>query len=602
MRSRKGYVVNDSELKELCFQCSVCDNKILLVQYGSLPLKCPKCGTDLQSKLKDKKPVIPRLGEKASSLDGSEMVFVPKGPFIMGSNLRDIEKAYNSAKSKYSDVLWVWFERELPHHEMNIPGFWIDVVPVTCAQYDRFCSMTGYTKPKYWLNGKIPEGQAEFPVVEVSWEDAISYCLWAGKRLPYESEWEKASRGANGRIWPWGDQYRKGCGNIDNIAQGIQPVGSYPDGASPYGCLDMAGNVFEWTKDICVPYPGYLETDELRRIRAKMSSNDFERITVFGDGVSSKEVKPFQFFNTVARGGAYGSCAEFCRSAFRLDFNHSGSNSLGFRCVLGEETYYKMPNLGKEGRYDEVLQLVEAALILSPNYPTALHNACTALGGLGRPNQAIPIYQKLVALWPTDHDSWNQLGIFQFKVGETLAAINSYDAALSHDPSKIDYWFNKGLAVYKLTKSVPMSNLVGLAMIAAESAGCFELAQRLGADDDQLKSCLGTSNRQEEAVVKYMQSILDQNEFARLQGQLGFARSFPLIQLIWLVINKYYPDRDFTYSDLNTRGFTATDVSTGLTYLKDWDCVEGVALRTFHVKSKDDISTYEPWRIMLHLQ
>jgi len=193
-----------------------------------------------------------------------------------------------------------------------------------------------------------------------------------GKRPPYESEWEKAARGTDGRIWPWGNEYREGCGNIDHgLAAGTQPVGSFPQGVSPYGCLDMAGNVFQWTRDICVQYPGYEETDELRKIRQeKAQERGFERVVVFKDGASVKETRPFQFFGGVTRGGAWASCAEYCRCAFRLEAAPS-SSSVGFRCVLGEDPCDQSRDLGQQGKHEESLTAAERSLSLSPNYPTA---------------------------------------------------------------------------------------------------------------------------------------------------------------------------------------------------------------------------------------
>jgi formylglycine-generating enzyme required for sulfatase activity len=582
-----------------------CEQKIILLPgYGKIPLKCPECGTDLQGAPElqpGAEPGILNGRERALSLDGSEMVYVPEGPFIMGSDIQEVEQAYNSAASKYMDLLWVWFERELPRRQMTLPGFWMDITPITCTQYQRFCQATGHRSPEYWQKGDIPEGQAQHPVVGIAWEDAIAYCLWAGKRLPYESEWEKAARGTDGRSWPWGNQYLDDCGNIDNLAKGIQPVGSHPKGQSPYGCLDMAGNVFEWTKDICVPYPGYLETEELAKMRTdRMSSPAYKKTTfvhVFRDGVSIQETQPFQFFKTVVRGGAYGSCAEFCRCAFRLEMEEQGSGSVGFRCVLGEETYTKNSALGQAGRFEESLALAEQSLSLSPNYPTALYNAGFAHSRLGRYPDAIARFQQLVDVWPIDHATWNQLGICQSLQGQHQKAIPYHDAAIFHHPGEADYWYNKGMAVYALAKSIPRENLTGIAMLAAEAAGCFERAHRLGAEDDELKNNLAVANRQEQVIVEYLRGRLESGAAARVLAQLGFARAFPLIQHVWAVVRKYYPKQKFTYPDLQGRGFATTEASTGLTYLKDWGCIEVPERETFLViAAAQDISKYEPWR------
>jgi formylglycine-generating enzyme required for sulfatase activity len=133
-------------------------------------------------------------------------------------------------------------------------SFYIDRTEVTNEQYKKFLDDTGY-KPKWpenflkhWRKGTYARGRATHPVVCVSFEDAEAYATWAGKRLPTEEEWQMAAQGPDGRRWPWGNQYSSVKANFDS--EGTMPVGSYPQGASPYGCLDMAGNVWEWTAPV----------------------------------------------------------------------------------------------------------------------------------------------------------------------------------------------------------------------------------------------------------------------------------------------------------------------------------------------------------------
>src|SRR5574341_82703 len=149
--------------------------------------------------------------------DGRAMVSVPAGEFLSGP---DREKASTGA-------------------------FYIDRFPVTNAEYKKFVEATGHEDPAHWRRGTWPEGKADHPVVQVTWESANAYAQWAGKRLPTELEWEKAARGIDGRLWPWGSAFDPGKCNTSS--DWTTSVGKYsPAGDSPYGCADMAGNVWEW--------------------------------------------------------------------------------------------------------------------------------------------------------------------------------------------------------------------------------------------------------------------------------------------------------------------------------------------------------------------
>ncbi len=132
--------------------------------------------------------------------------------------------------------------------ERELPGFWIDKTPVTNAKYARFVKATGHDPPSHW-RGKTPyEEIADHPVVHVSWHDATAYAEWAGKRLPTEEEWEKAARSTDGREYPWGDWAGGRCNTKETDIRGTTPVGQYSlYGNSSYNCVDMAGNVWEWT-------------------------------------------------------------------------------------------------------------------------------------------------------------------------------------------------------------------------------------------------------------------------------------------------------------------------------------------------------------------
>jgi formylglycine-generating enzyme required for sulfatase activity len=155
------------------------------------------------------------------------MVWVPPGPFIMG------------AEDEKGGTRVVRLEQ----------GFFVARTPVTNAEYARFVAVTGHKPPEHW-KGKIPPDELrDHPVVYVSWHDAVAYAEWAGVRLLTEQEWEKAARGIDGRIYPWGDEFDPArCNTNESDIGTTTPVGRYsPDGDSPCGCADMAGNVWEWT-------------------------------------------------------------------------------------------------------------------------------------------------------------------------------------------------------------------------------------------------------------------------------------------------------------------------------------------------------------------
>jgi len=225
----------------------------------------------------------------------AEMITIPAGDFLMGSKPDD---PYAGPK-------------EFPQHRVYVDTFQIGKYQVTRGQYRKFISAGGYSDPRYWspegwewkngetvaytvMHGKVdrvvrpnperprteplywePEqdwGTGKFtqtdehPVVGVTYYEAEAYCRWAGGRLPAEAEWEKAARwtGTHPNIWPWGDTWDpEKCNNFEdhNPAGGgyrklqTSPVGAYPEGASPYGCMDMVGNAYEWVSDWAVSYP-----------------------------------------------------------------------------------------------------------------------------------------------------------------------------------------------------------------------------------------------------------------------------------------------------------------------------------------------------------
>jgi formylglycine-generating enzyme required for sulfatase activity len=233
------------------------------------------------------------------------MVTVPAGEFWMGTDRRRLERA---------GVEWRdWMEDELPYHQVYLPEYEIGRYPVTNAQYEVFLQDTGREALYRW-DGCV--ARRDHPVQYVRWRDVVAYCQWLSERtglayrLPSEAEWEKAARGTDGRLWPWGDTRptERLCNFEDNVGD-TTPVGRYsPAGDSPYGCADMAGNVGEWTRSEVRPY--------LYR------GNDGREAT--GGGAPR-----------VLRGGSFADAAGVCRCAYRFrsdPFDRYGSN--GFRVVL----------------------------------------------------------------------------------------------------------------------------------------------------------------------------------------------------------------------------------------------------------------------------
>ena len=175
-----------------------------------------------------------------------EMVLVPAGKFTM-----HVEYRWREGLTLDSLVSDEHGTRYRMTEEVYLPEYYIDRTEVTNEQYKRFLDESGYVPDrsenflKHWRNGNYPKGKGKHPVVWVSLEDAKAYARWAGKRLPIEAEWQKAAQGDDGRAWPWGNLYDPDRANMDS--DGTKPAGSFPHGASPYGCLDMCGNIWEWT-------------------------------------------------------------------------------------------------------------------------------------------------------------------------------------------------------------------------------------------------------------------------------------------------------------------------------------------------------------------
>lgn len=202
------------------------------------------------------------------------MVPVPAGSFLMGTDPEEAELL--AARYGHHPS---WLSGETPRRRIDLPVFWIDRHPVTNADYARFISATGRRPPPHWNGNQPPDRLLSHPVTLVDHAEATAYARWLGKRLPTEAEWEKAARGTDGRQYPWGNAFDPEACHFDRggtpvdtpsavphhlqeevgratrgAPAGTCPVGAHPRGASPYGVLDLIGNVAEWCADS--PGPG----------------------------------------------------------------------------------------------------------------------------------------------------------------------------------------------------------------------------------------------------------------------------------------------------------------------------------------------------------
>ncbi len=236
-----------------------------------------------------------KAGDTATGPDGGVYVWVPAGEFDMGSIDGDKDE-------------------QPPHHVRITKGFWLGKCTVTNAQYQRYCQETGKEFPKDSDQGD------NHPVVLVSWDDAAAYCKHYGLALPTEAQWEYAARGHESRRYPWGNDWDpKKCCNRDNQGPGGKtfPVGSFPEGASWCGALDMAGNVWQWCKD----YYG-------SKYYASSPVDD-------PPGPDTGESFPGRGLYWILRGGSWDSGASICRCSVR---GYSGPSDIsygdirGFRC------------------------------------------------------------------------------------------------------------------------------------------------------------------------------------------------------------------------------------------------------------------------------
>ncbi len=306
--------------------------------------------------------------------DGAPIVRIPAGPFLMGSTQEHIEDAVKECGPLCK---LEWMKREWPQHEVQLDAYYIDQYEVTNARYLEFVNATGHRVPvqevrkkpppeeletrdglqqlrvpdamklddddlvfnlNVWEGDHVPDAAQDLPVVLVSWDDALAYCEWAGRRLPTEAEWEKAARGDDARLYPWGNEWDRNRSNNGSyqadreltrlewwqrwwLREGIvrrekegvaalqTTVGNFESGVSPYGVYDMAGNVWEWGRE-------WFAEDAYMQFQTK------------------NPVGPPNGMHKVARGGSYMDPRNRLRATARIKVEPTGRRpNIGFRCA-----------------------------------------------------------------------------------------------------------------------------------------------------------------------------------------------------------------------------------------------------------------------------
>ncbi len=292
--------------------------------------------------------LLSSCGDNRSVEIPPDMVLIPAGEFIMGSNRVDTEgkqEEFGFQKPMYLD--------EHPQHKRLLDAFLIDRYEVTNLAYKKFVRVTKIREPQLWVQGgynvsseklrgfsvetlrrvaveyfhldrdttgmsqealasaleTLQQEQDQLPIAGINWYDAASYCKWNGRRLPTEAEWEKAARGPSGNIYPWGDEWDAKNANIGDGENILAAVGSYPKDRSSYGVYDLGGNVSEWVNDWYEPYPG-----------SHYESLLFGGITktIKGGGAGVGHYALSYFFRPARRGATDSSTA---------------STDVGFRCA-----------------------------------------------------------------------------------------------------------------------------------------------------------------------------------------------------------------------------------------------------------------------------
>lgn len=252
-------------------------------------------------------------------------VRIPASEFTMGSNRSRDPGAHDD---------------EMPAQRLLVSDYFIMRYPVTNAQYARFMQETGHRTPLFRADGLYPVEKADHPVVGVSYYDAIAFCAWAADatglpvRLPTEPEWEKAGRGPEACVYPWGNEWQKGfCNTSEEKLNGTSAVGGYsPRGDSPYGVAEMGGNVQEWCSSLYGPYP-YDPADGREAHVYDLHNRDLLPKLLETGCTSMPESNEASIGKSVLRGGSWREAKFQARCAYRSwAAPMHRSDDTGFRC------------------------------------------------------------------------------------------------------------------------------------------------------------------------------------------------------------------------------------------------------------------------------
>jgi formylglycine-generating enzyme required for sulfatase activity len=292
-----------------------------------VPLARPRTARDWWAGLSPATTSAPARGVLALRPPPEGRVRVVGGTFRMGSTTLDLRRALSLCQREVrsnlcdEDFITRPLRAELVQHDVTVFTFDLDRTEVTVRAYRR-CVEAGVCAPPGFPPGDPRFDRAELPVTTVRWEDAVAFCGWSGGRLPTEAEWEYAARGTEGREFPWGDFYNAHLCNHGSFAQdetdatdgfvGLAPVGSFPDGATPLGILDMAGNVSEWVWDLW-----------------DVDDNGFG----YPPGSAVNPRGPTTGVGHVLRGGSFADGGAWVRAAARGRMLDSRAPVVGFRCA-----------------------------------------------------------------------------------------------------------------------------------------------------------------------------------------------------------------------------------------------------------------------------